>query len=173
VEVKPFFGFDDFSEICSKENGLSYKGPYSYPILNKNFRRDYLSFWNKAIDQTKEYLLFKDYVLNSIKFWLISLSGSPVRSFRHTASVTAMEFVHIISKILAEIGRKKQKIAVQLEGTRNGQVRKSLAGKQEAFENQIQSLFQTVSDLFNGYSFFHSFMVMISTVYQSIFKKIP
>ena len=50
-------------------------------MIVKKFRKDYLSFWSAIINQIKESILFQDYVCNSLKYWLIGLSGFVVFFF--------------------------------------------------------------------------------------------
>lgn len=79
---------EDFEE----ENGSDYPLVMTGPQYKK-FKNNFCEFVHVLIKQCQYSIIYDQYLMESLISWLISLSDSQVRAFRHTATLAAMKLM--------------------------------------------------------------------------------
>lgn len=95
----------------------------NYTVLNnKKSREQFLSFWDKVIQISKDGFLYDDYLLSVLVSWINSLTNSTTRSFRRTATSVALQITYSLIKVIQELNAvlEKNKRQQDSEKKRNG-----------------------------------------------------
>lgn len=94
----------------------------------------------------------------TLQTWVIAMSSSQIRSFRHTATVVALEVESALCDVAAAVEKEAEVISRQREGERKrkasnkgGGVReKELAGKAEEVRERRSQLAEDLKEFVDG-----------------------
>ena len=96
----------DDEHMSGGGQGSKRGGASEYPIKRSRFRVTLLDFWSKLIRECKEDVLFDEYLFEGVAEWLISLSSSNARHFRHTGTLISLRLVRSLISVAVELTTK-------------------------------------------------------------------
>ncbi|KAJ7057080.1 hypothetical protein C8F01DRAFT_992238, partial [Mycena amicta] len=108
---------DDVTEELKKETA-----PTSYPLTSKlpvfkKFRKSLREFLERLITSAADLgSLYTTELIPTLQTWVIAMSSSQVRSFRHTATVVALELESALCDVAAKVEKAAELSARQREG---------------------------------------------------------
>lgn len=81
------------------------KNSGEYPLISKQkdfkkFKSSFIEFWNRLVEIGDENLVTDEYLINLIFSWAYSMSLSPIRSLRHTATVIILNLSRAIINLI-------------------------------------------------------------------------
>ncbi|KDR77313.1 hypothetical protein GALMADRAFT_267467 [Galerina marginata CBS 339.88] len=107
---------DDFTESLKQENSPIYPLTSKLPVF-KRFRKS-LSEWIERLVISASDLdaLYSSQMMETLQQWVVSMSSSQIRSFRHTATVIALEAETALCDVAAAVDKESEVVARQREG---------------------------------------------------------
>ncbi|TPX71178.1 hypothetical protein SpCBS45565_g01372 [Spizellomyces sp. 'palustris'] len=137
--------FEDKDNITDQLEGLQKQFDaqthQDYPIIAKSrgrvankFRKNFTDFWSKWMARIRHNILFDDngWCLEALVVWLVAMSSSVFRPFRHTATTVAL----VLLTGLCDIAKQKvQQLEQRVE---------ALHDKKVKLETQMNDLFDSV-----------------------------
>ncbi|KAJ7164977.1 hypothetical protein C8R46DRAFT_1097762 [Mycena filopes] len=108
---------DDFTEGLKKEQAAT-----AYPLtsklpLFKKFRKSLHEFFERLITAAASLgSLYTSDLIPTLQAWVIAMSSSQIRSFRHTATVVALELESALCDVAAAVEKEAELSARQREG---------------------------------------------------------
>ncbi|KAH9854575.1 hypothetical protein C2E23DRAFT_817055 [Lenzites betulinus] len=129
---------DDFTEVLKKDNTPIYPLTSKLPVF-KRFRRSLSEFLDRFIVASAELgSLYTSDLMPTLQTWVIAMSSSQLRSFRHTATVIALEVETALCDVAAAVEKEAEVVSRQREGERKRKAagNKSKAGS--ARENELE-----------------------------------
>lgn len=160
--VRHFFDMISTSHWSSHPLTIQETMP-TYPIASKSpifrkFRRSLAEFVTRLISSSAELRsLYASDLIPILQAWIVPLSGSQIRSFRHTATVIALYMETALCQAAAAVDKELQVLSRQKEGERNKK-----AGRSKARESELDTktkevntrratLKEHLKDIFNAY----------------------
>ncbi|KAI1786918.1 hypothetical protein LXA43DRAFT_975514 [Ganoderma leucocontextum] len=120
---------DDFTEILKKDDTPIYPLTSKLPIFKK-FRKSLSEFLERLIISSAELgSLYTSDLMSTLQTWVIAMSSSQLRSFRHTATVIALEVETALCDVAAAVEKEAEVVSRQREGERK---RKATGNKGKA-----------------------------------------
>ncbi|KAJ7135430.1 hypothetical protein C8R43DRAFT_1020987 [Mycena crocata] len=110
---------DEFSEGLKKE-----QAPSAYPLTSKlsifkKFRKSLHEFLERLVTAAASLgSLYTSDLIPTLQSWVIAMSSSQIRSFRHTATVIALELEGALCDVAAAVEKEAEVIARQREGAK-------------------------------------------------------
>ncbi|KAH8829165.1 hypothetical protein DL96DRAFT_1814433 [Flagelloscypha sp. PMI_526] len=135
-----------------------------YPLTSKNpafkkFRKSLCEFLHKLIDSAAEMgTLYSSELMDVLKRWVISMSSSHIRSFRHTATVIALEIQTGLCQVAASLEKESDRVGRQREGDKKrkagnktgGAKSKELELKANELREHRMKVAAMLKEFFNG-----------------------
>jgi cohesin complex subunit SA-1/2 len=138
---------------------------HSYPVISNHpslkwFNRNFKIFWESLVKNTKDDVLFSKGFLDTLIQWMLALSGSAVRAFRHTATLTLYHMMGALIETLKEFRTtlattEKQLKAAQKKKDKKAQ--KEISTRSEKIQEKIIKLEETINSIFKGYVIVYAF----------------
>lgn len=104
---------DSFDADVRKNNQVAFQGQSTYAVKVSSFRNTYLTFWAKLFKDSKEHVLFHQFLLDCLPCWLSMLSISEIRSFRHTATVTSLQVIYSCLEVQLDLEKLNENFNLQ------------------------------------------------------------
>ncbi|KAI0356888.1 hypothetical protein OH77DRAFT_1423133 [Trametes cingulata] len=109
---------DDFTEALKKDDTPIYPLTSKLPIFKK-FRKSLSEFLERLIISSAELgSLYTSDLMPTLQTWVIAMSSSQLRSFRHTATVIALEVETALCDVAASVEKEAEVVSRQREGER-------------------------------------------------------
>jgi cohesin complex subunit SA-1/2 len=135
-----------------------------YPLTSKlpafkKFRKSLSEFIERVIASAAELgSLYNTDLIATIQTWIIAMSSSNIRSFRHTATVLALEVETALCDVAAAVDKEAEVIGRQREGERKrkaggkggGAREKELAAKAEKVRDRRLTLADFLKEFVDG-----------------------
>jgi cohesin complex subunit SA-1/2 len=140
----------------------------AYPIVSKSpifrkFRKSLAEFITRLVTSAAELgSLYASELMPTLQAWIVPLSGSQIRSFRHTATVVALDMETALCQVAAAVDKEIQVLSRQKDGERNKKGGRSKAREQELesktkeVNTRRAKLKEYLKDIFNTYVSFPS-----------------
>ncbi|KAK0539390.1 cohesin complex subunit [Tilletia horrida] len=103
----------ELDEVVDKveelQNAAKKESMPSYPIVSKSadfkrFRQSLAELWTQLLASAHESeALFDDTFVDTLKSWVIAMSGSSLRAFRHTATLHALFLISSLNDVLVQV----------------------------------------------------------------------
>ncbi|CAA7269932.1 unnamed protein product [Cyclocybe aegerita] len=107
---------DDFTEVLKQENSPVYPLTSKLPVF-KRFRKSLSEWIERLIISASDLgLLYSSQLMETLQQWVVSMSSSQIRSFRHTATVIALEAETALCDVAAAVDKEKDVVSRQREG---------------------------------------------------------
>ncbi|KAI0672301.1 hypothetical protein C8Q78DRAFT_1026321 [Trametes maxima] len=120
---------DDFTEVLKKDDTPIYPLTSKLPMFKK-FRKSLSEFLERLIISSAELgSLYTSDLMPTLQTWVIAMSSSQLRSFRHTATVIALEVETALCDVAASVEKEAEVVSRQREGERK---RKAAGNKGKA-----------------------------------------
>ncbi|KAJ6612818.1 hypothetical protein B0H10DRAFT_2051218 [Mycena sp. CBHHK59/15] len=122
---------DDFTEGLKKEQTAT-----TYPLtsklpLFKKFRKSLHEFLERLITAAASLgSLYTSDLIPTLQAWVVAMSSSQIRSFRHTATVVALELEGALCDVAAAVEKEAEVLARQREGEKKRRAGKAVALKE-------------------------------------------
>ncbi|KAF9011840.1 hypothetical protein BDQ17DRAFT_1396897 [Cyathus striatus] len=109
---------DNFTEVLKQENTPTY--PLTSKLLIfKKFRKSLSEFIERLIASSADLgILYTSDLMPTLQTWVIAMSSSQIRSFRHTATVVALEVETALCDVAAAVEKEAEVVGRQREGER-------------------------------------------------------
>ncbi|KAL5478298.1 IRR1 [Sanghuangporus weigelae] len=126
---------DDFTEALKEDEAPTYPLTSKHPMFKK-FRKSLSEFLTRLVQASAEMgTLYSSDLLMTIQAWVIAMSSSQLRSFRHTATVIALEIETALCDVAAEVEKEAELVTRQRDGERRRKGAKGAAsGREKEFE---------------------------------------
>ncbi|KXN89772.1 Cohesin subunit psc3 [Leucoagaricus sp. SymC.cos] len=107
---------DNFTEILKQENSPIYPLTSKLPVF-KPFRASLSEFIDRLVLSTADLgVLYTSDFMSTLQTWVIAMSSSQIRSFRHTATVLALEVETSLCDAAAAVDKEAEVVSRQREG---------------------------------------------------------
>jgi len=107
---------DNFTEVLKQENSPVYPLTSKLPIF-KPFRASLSEFIDRLVSSTADLgVLYTSGLISTLQTWVIAMSSSQIRSFRHTATVLALEVETALCDAAAAVDKEAEVVSRQREG---------------------------------------------------------
>ncbi|KAF7439987.1 hypothetical protein PC9H_000324 [Pleurotus ostreatus] len=107
---------DNFTELLKQDNSPVYPLTSKLPIFKK-FRKSLSEFLGRLISSSASLgHLYTTDLMPTLQTWVIAMSSSQIRSFRHTATVVALEVETALCEVAAKVEKEAEVIGRQREG---------------------------------------------------------
>ncbi|XP_032234908.2 cohesin subunit SA-1 isoform X2 [Nematostella vectensis] len=125
---------------------------HEYPLImsgqaHKKFKANFVAFVHTLIVQCQHSIIYDEYMLDTLVSWLIRLSDSQVRAFRHTSTLAGMKLVsaliHIAKNVHVELDNTQRQLDSEIQKSSS----KKAVEKIEMLQTRRQELRQNISDL--------------------------
>ncbi|EMR10376.1 hypothetical protein PNEG_01628 [Pneumocystis murina B123] len=132
-----------------------------YPIISKSnlykgFKKRLVDFVDRWIDQVslREHLYNSPELMEQFQAWVIAMSSSTFRSFRHTSTVISLAMVTSLSGVLNRVTKEEQIANKQYETEKkrhsNEERMKIVKTRISTFGKQMAFLKTTINDFFDS-----------------------
>ncbi|KAF8062324.1 hypothetical protein FPV67DRAFT_1508040 [Lyophyllum atratum] len=107
---------DNFTEGLKQDNSPVYPLTSKLPVFKK-FRRSLSEFIERLIASSADLgALYSSNLMETLQTWVIAMSSSQIRSFRHTATVVALEVETALCDVAAAVEKEAEVVGRQREG---------------------------------------------------------
>ncbi|KAH6910734.1 cohesin subunit [Coprinopsis sp. MPI-PUGE-AT-0042] len=107
---------DNITEALKQDNSPTYPLTSKLQVFKK-FRKSLSEFIERLITSAAELgLLYSSDLMATLQTWVVAMSSSQIRSFRHTASVVALEVETALCEVAAAVEKESQVVGRQREG---------------------------------------------------------
>ncbi|KAI5121584.1 hypothetical protein M0805_009455 [Coniferiporia weirii] len=122
---------DDFTEVLKEDEAPTYPLTSKHPMFKK-FRKSLSEFLNRLVQASAELdILYTSDLLLTIQAWVVAMSSSQLRSFRHTATVVALEIETALCDVAAAVEKEAEVITRQREAERKRKTAKGASASRE------------------------------------------
>ncbi|OBZ76095.1 Cohesin subunit psc3 [Grifola frondosa] len=109
---------DNFTEVLKKDDSPVYPLTSKLQAFKK-FRRSLSEFLERLIISSAELgSLYTSDLMATLQTWVVAMSSSQLRSFRHTATVIALEVETALCDVAAAVEKEAEVVSRQREGER-------------------------------------------------------
>ncbi|KAH9064622.1 hypothetical protein EDB87DRAFT_1804088 [Lactarius vividus] len=127
---------DNFTEALKQDDSPLYPLTSKLPIFKK-FRRSLSEFLERLIVSAAEVgVLYTTDLMATIQTWITCMSSSQLRSFRHTATVVALEILTALCDVAASVDKE----AGVLDRQRAGEKKRKAGNKTKATTSREKEL---------------------------------
>lgn len=127
---------DNITEALKQDNSPVYPLTSKLPIFKK-FRKSLSEFIERLITSAADLgLLYSTDLMATLQTWVVAMSSSQIRSFRHTATVVALEVETSLCEVAAAVEKEAQLVGRQREGEKK---RKGTAKGATPREKELQA----------------------------------
>lgn len=105
-------------------------------------------------------ILYDSDLIPTLQTWLVPMSSAQLRSFRHTATVIALDLESALAEVAAEVEKEAEVVRRQLEGERKKrgggrsgkptQREKELEGKAQEVKGRRSKMTEYLKEFFDG-----------------------
>ncbi|KAF9224974.1 hypothetical protein BS17DRAFT_779369 [Gyrodon lividus] len=149
---------DNFTEVLKQENSPIYPLTSKLPAF-KRFRASLSELIERLILAAAELgSLYASDLITTLQTWVVAMSSSQIRSFRHTATVVALEVETALCQVAAAVEKEAEIVGRQREGERKrkannkstGVREKDLDGKATEVRKRRTALAEYLKEIVNG-----------------------
>lgn len=122
----------------------------------RKFRKSLAEFLSRVVSAAAELnSLYTSDLIPILQAWVVTMSTSPLRSFRHTATVVALNVETALCEVGASVEKEKETVTRQLEGERkkkrNAERVKELETKSAEVNERRTKLKEYLKEFFDGW----------------------
>ncbi|KAG9003732.1 hypothetical protein FRB90_011132 [Tulasnella sp. 427] len=130
---------EDLMEAMKKEPVLAYPLASRLPVFKK-FRKSLSEFLSRLVISAAETgALYDEQLVAILQTWVMAMSSANLRSFRHTATVVALEMESALAEVAAAVDKEAEVLRRQREGEK-----KKAGNKGKGREQDLQTKFDDV-----------------------------
>ncbi|KAI0052365.1 hypothetical protein FA95DRAFT_1675331 [Auriscalpium vulgare] len=134
---------DNFTEVLKQDNSPIYPLTSRLPIFKK-FRKSLSEFLERLVISSADLgLLYSTELMRTLQTWVMPMSSSQLRSFRHTATFVALEVETALCDVAAAVEKEAEVISRQREGERKrkaGSKGKAAGGRDKELEGKANEV---------------------------------
>lgn len=133
--------------------------PLEYPIASRRkesrkFRSSFSEFWKKLIQTCSKQIVYDNFLLPHLIFWLVHISRSTLRAFRHTSTVASFEIskalIKIANDLKTQLETNERLAKAEKKKNRNSSKYKDLSKKSSNISKKISTIEEHLLSIFNG-----------------------
>jgi cohesin complex subunit SA-1/2 len=134
-----------------------------YPLVSKltafrKFRKSLSEFFHRLIQASAESgALYEADFIPTLSTWVIAMSSAQLRSFRHTATVVALEVESALALVAVDVDKESETVGRQREGEKKrkgkgagGGRDKDLEKKAAEIKERRDQLMEYLQEFFDG-----------------------
>jgi cohesin complex subunit SA-1/2 len=134
-----------------------------YPIISthtsiKGFNSRFIEFWDVLIHACQEEILYEDDFMDNLLTWIIALSSSKYRAFRHTSCLALYTIMDILIDVCQSVKKTLAKVEKQLDNAKKK--------KSKSDQIKVQELNDQCSELQGRIITLDGYM---STIFEGVF----
>ncbi|TFK29563.1 hypothetical protein FA15DRAFT_632012 [Coprinopsis marcescibilis] len=134
---------DNITEALKKDNSPTYPLTSKLPVFKK-FRKSLSEFIERLVISASELgSLYSTDLMQTLQAWVVAMSSSQIRSFRHTATVVALEVETALCEVAAATEKESQIVGRQREGEKK---RKAGAKGSNPRDKELQAKAQEIRE---------------------------
>lgn len=131
---------------------------HEYPLTMsgqayKKFKTNFCEFIDCLIQQCQHSIVYDDFMMEKLISWLISLSDSQVRAFRHTSTLAGMKLVAALIQVAVKVNVELDNTQRQLDSEKQKTASKRGVQKMEMLQNKKEQLRENIRELEEFMSF--------------------
>ncbi|THH30478.1 hypothetical protein EUX98_g3693 [Antrodiella citrinella] len=109
---------DNFTEALKQDDSPVYPLTSKLPAFKK-FRKSLSEFLSRLVSSAAALgQLYISDLIPTLQAWVVAMSSSQIRAFRHTATVVALEVETALCEVAAEVEKEAETVSRQREGER-------------------------------------------------------
>eukprot|EP00794_Sanderia_malayensis_P010977 gene10977-12140_t len=125
---------------------------HEYPLIatgpaSKKFKNNISQFIELLIGQCQNSIIYDEIMMDTLISWIIGLSDSQVRAFRHTSTFAGMKTVTAIIDVALKVSVESDNTQRQLDSENRKSVTKRSREQIEMLQRKREDLKQNVTDL--------------------------
>lgn len=135
-------GLDYITEALKQNDTPVYPLTSKLPAF-KHFRSSLSEFLSRLISSAAALgQLYTTDLVMTLSTWVLAMSSSPLRSFRHTATVVALEIETALCEVTASVEKEAEVLSRQKEGERKRKKGKGepTTAREKELENKSQEV---------------------------------
>lgn len=130
-----------------------------YPIASKKkeskkFRQSFSQFWQRLIRACSKEIIYDEFLIPHMTFWLVQFSRSTLRAFRHTATVAAFdisrELIKSLDAVKTQLEANQRLTKAEKKKNKNSAKYKDLTKKTASLSKNIRTIESYLTNVFNG-----------------------
>ncbi|KAK2460025.1 hypothetical protein APHAL10511_007948 [Amanita phalloides] len=130
---------DNFTESLKQENSPVYPLTSKLPTFKK-FRKYLAEFIDRLVTAAADLgLLYSTDLMATLQTWVVAMSSSQIRSFRHTATVISLELETALCDVAAGVEKEAEVVARQREGEKKRKATNKSAGAARSKELGVKA----------------------------------
>ncbi|KAI0316231.1 hypothetical protein OF83DRAFT_1276961 [Amylostereum chailletii] len=141
---------DNFTEVLKQDDSPIYPLTSKLPMFKK-FRKSLTEFLDRLIVSAADLgLLYSTDLMATFQTWIAAMSSSQLRSFRHTATVVALDVETALCDVAAAVEKEAELIGRQREGEKKrkaGNKGKGADGREKELEKKAEEIRQRRAQL--------------------------
>ncbi|KAF8153202.1 hypothetical protein B0H34DRAFT_800432 [Crassisporium funariophilum] len=131
---------DDFTEFLKQENSPVYPLTSKLPVFRR-FRKSLSEWIERLIISASDLgVLYSSQMMDTLQQWVVSMSSSQIRSFRHTATVIALEAETALCDVASAVEKEAEVVARQREGEKKRKGPKGGHARDKELEKKAQEI---------------------------------
>ncbi|CAG8707722.1 10_t:CDS:10, partial [Acaulospora morrowiae] len=163
IDKKTFEETDDITNVLKGLQDVFKKELLAdYPLISKareykKFRKNFLGFFYRLILHLKYDVIYDDFFMDTLQAWVVPMSSSCSRPFRHTATMVALHLFSCICEVAHEVCNELSIASRQLElenkkprSTKNMERINGLQLKATDLSQKKNKLYSHFDDLFDS-----------------------
>ncbi len=137
-------------------DALKLESTPTYPLTSKNpmfkkFRNHLSEFLSRVISSAADLgLLYTTDFIPNLSAWVLTMSSAPLRSFRHTATVVALDVEAALCDVTRNVEKEAEVLGRQREGEKKRKAKGGAGAKDKELESKTKEVKERSSKL-NGY----------------------
>ncbi|KZT04963.1 uncharacterized protein LAESUDRAFT_702953 [Laetiporus sulphureus 93-53] len=129
---------DNFTEALKNDDSPIYPLTSKLPVF-KRFRQSLSEFLERLIASSAELgSLYTSDLMPTLQTWVVAMSSSQLRSFRHTATVIALEVETALCDVAAAVEKEAEIVSRQREGERKRKAAANRGKEGTAREKELE-----------------------------------
>lgn len=114
----------------------------------KKFRVHLSEFLSRVISSAADLgLLYNTDLVPNLSAWVLTMSSAPLRSFRHTATVVALDVEAALCDVTRDVEKESEVLARQREGEKKRKAKGAAGAKDTQLESKLKEVKERTTKL--------------------------
>ncbi|KAK0205357.1 hypothetical protein DFS33DRAFT_761234 [Desarmillaria ectypa] len=133
--------------------GLKQEASPTYPLTSKNpifkkFRTHLSEFFARLISSAADLgVLYTSDLIPTLQTWVVAMSSSPIRSFRHTSTAVALDVEAALCDVTRGVEKEVEVLGRQREGEKKRRAKGGAGAKDKELEGKLKEVKERAAKL--------------------------
>ncbi|KAK0498783.1 hypothetical protein EDD18DRAFT_1318874 [Armillaria luteobubalina] len=138
---------DHFTEGLKQESSPTYPLTSKNPIFKK-FRTHLSEFFARLISSAADLgVLYTSDLIPTLQTWVVAMSSSQIRSFRHTSTAVALDVEAALCDVTRSVEKEVEVLGRQREGEKKRRAKGGASAKDKELEGKLKEVKQRAAKL--------------------------